>query len=262
MTETTESAHSKGESTLDERDLAQRYNELQRADAARSALLKTTIGAQEQERLRVANELHDELAQSLTGLLMSLDAAERLLDEQSDPEPEIGQVRAQLARTGEIAARLLGQVRRLIIDLRPPELDDLGLAPAVRSYAESHLGNTGAVVAYRSEGVERRLSPEAEIAIYRIVQEAINNVARHSGAGSVRLSLLWTEDRITVVCEDDGCGFDTAAAEASRADGSVGLLGMHERAEMIGADLSIETAVNQGTRVDVTWAFDSGGETG
>jgi signal transduction histidine kinase len=213
--------------------------------AARALLWQATVQAQEAERRRVARQLHDELAQSLTGLLMSLDAlAPRLARSDAD-------VRKQLERTRAIVATALDQTRRLILDLRPSMLDDMGLVSATRWYAESHLSDRGALVVFQSEGPARRLSSEIETALFRIAQEAIHNVARHAGARQAAVRLLWTAESVTLVVEDDGRGFEPAAVRVDASGTGLGLLGMRERADLVGGHLAVTSQPGAGTRIEV-----------
>ncbi len=225
-------------------ELERLYTELQEKEAIRAQLLKQIISAQEAERKRIARELHDELAQSLTGLIMSLDSAEGVLG------PELQNVHEQLARTREITARALEQTRQLILDLRPTMLDDLGLVSAIRWYAETHLSNMGTTVTFQTEGPQRRLRPELETALFRIAQETINNVARHANASHVRIHLAWKPREVILSVDDDGKGFDVQDVYARQDTGAgMGLLGMQERAEMLGGQMEISSQPGQGTHV-------------
>ncbi len=227
-------------------ELERLYAELQEKEAVRAQLLKQIISAQEAERKRIARELHDELAQSLTGLIMSLDSTEDVLGS------ELQSVHAQLARTREISARALEQTRQLILDLRPTMLDDLGLVPAIRWYAATHLASTGATVTFQTEGRPRRLRPELETALFRVAQEAINNVARHAHPGNVQICLTWEPRQVKLEVKDDGQGFDMQTVYAQRDTGAgMGLLGMQERVEMFGGQLEISSQPSGGTRVKV-----------
>lgn len=220
------------------------YEELQEKEAMREQLLKQVINAQEEERKRIARELHDELAQALTGLLMSLDTTEEVL------KPEHDMVRRQLQRTRDISQQALEQTRGLILDLRPRMLDDLGLMPAIRWLAESHLKAAGILVSIRSEGEQRRLAPEIETALFRITQEAITNVAKHAEATQVDIDLTWQPDELVVTVEDNGRGFDPEAV-MDRGDEmrGMGLLGMQERATLLSGTLHISSQPDAGTRV-------------
>jgi signal transduction histidine kinase len=236
------------------------YAELQAKEALREQLLKQVINAQEEERKRIARELHDELAQALTGLLMSLDTAESVLglDTSATPSTELGArlstglnaVPGQLARTRDITRQALQQTRNLIFDLRPMLLDDLGLVPAIREYAESRLKSAGLVVAIRSEGEQRRLAPEMETALFRIAQEAMNNIVKHAAATHVTINLTWQPDELILKVADNGRGFDLEAVMNRRdVTRGMGLLGMRERATLLGGTLDIHSEPGQGTQV-------------
>jgi signal transduction histidine kinase len=225
-------------------ELVQVNAALQEKEAARNQLIKQIINAQEAERRRVARQLHDELAQSLTALVMSLDAAQGLLD---DRIPGAG---AQLARTRDIVGTALDQTRRMILDLRPSMLDDLGLVSAIRWYADQHLGRTGAVVVVTTAGTQRRLRPEVETTLFRIAQEAMNNVARHADAKQVAVRLTWEPEAVVLDVQDDGRGFDPESVARGHDTGvGMGLLGMRERADIVGGALTIDSAPGSGTRI-------------
>jgi signal transduction histidine kinase len=228
-------------------ELERLNNELREKEAVRARLLKQVIQAQEAERKRIARELHDEMAQSLTGLIMSLDSTEGVIG------PELRNVHEQLARTREISVRALQQTRHLILDLRPTMLDDLGLVPAIRWYAETRLGAGGAAVVFQTKGSQRRLQPELETAVFRIAQEAINNVAKHAHADNVQVRLHWEPYQVILEVQDDGKGFnvDDTYREHELGQG-MGLLGMRERAEMFGGEIEIASCPGEGTLVRVT----------
>jgi signal transduction histidine kinase len=217
-----------------------RRSEQQRHEALRRQLLDRTIEAQEEERKRIARELHDEFAQSLTALIVGLQTLEQ-------PETSQGGVRARLATTRALAVQMLQQTRRLIFDLRPSVLDDAGLAPAIRSVAERACEAHGVALAFRVVGV-RRLPPPVEIALFRIVQEAVNNLVQHARARHAHITLALAAGRVEASIADDGDGFDVEQALHS---GRLGLLGMKERVELLGGMLEIESHSGQGTLVRV-----------
>lgn len=219
---------------------AEAYLRRQREAEFRTRFLRQVMAAQEEERRRIARDLHDEIGQSLTSLIVGL----RVLTE----SPAVGGMQGNAAALRDIAAATYDEVRRLARGLRPSVLDDLGLVPALErhilDYAEAH-----AVAAdFESEGFGTARLPEAvETALYRIVQEALTNTAKHAAAGHVHVTLSRDNVTVRLVVEDDGRGFDAAAP---RADG-VGLSGIHERAALLGGSVHITSRPGQGTRLDV-----------
>lgn len=222
------------------------YEELQRKEALRTELLRRVISVQEEERRRMARELHDETSQALTALIMSLKTAS-----QAVPADEVGLV-AKLHDLESVSRGLLENVHRLIFDLRPSVLDDLGLVAAVRWYAESRLGPAGTRAHVETEGTERRLPSQIETAVFRVAQEALTNVARHARAENAAVSLSFDDAMLRVEVEDDGRGFDVADVERS-ADGTrgLGLLGMRERVALLDGTLAIDSMPDGGTTVSV-----------
>ena len=162
---------------------ARLWEELKQKERARAELLKKVISAQEEERQRIARELHDEMAQGLTALIMGLGRLE-----QADPEMPTVTV-GLVDHVKSFAAGALADTRRLILDLRPPVLDDLGLLPAVRMLAETRLEERGVAVSIAAEGLGQALPPHLNVTIFRVLQEAINNCARHSQAEAVEIRL-------------------------------------------------------------------------
>jgi two-component system sensor histidine kinase UhpB len=197
------------------------------------------LSAQEEERKRIARELHDDTAQALTSLLVRL----RLLERAADDD----EVRQGLSELRGLTADTLDGVRRLAIALRPPVLDDLGLAPALRAHVEEFSRHWPVQVTF-SCGRLGWVPPDVELVLYRIVQEALSNVARHAGASraEVKLSRRGRVLRLTVA--DNGSGFDVAVARGSREAG-LGLFGMEERLALVGGVLTVESAAGKGTRV-------------
>ncbi len=232
------------------------YEELQQKEALRSELLRKVIGAQEEERRRMARELHDETSQALTALILSLKTAS-----QAVPASEAGLV-DKLHDLETVARGLLDNVHRLIFDLRPSVLDDLGLVAAVRWYAESRLGPVGTRVHLETEGTERRLPSQIETAVFRVTQEALTNVARHAEAENTAISLSFEDAVLRVEVEDDGKGFDVAAVERN-ADSTrgLGLLGMRERIALLDGSLNIDSAPGGGTTISVEVPIQAEGET-
>ena len=223
------------------RELASLNAELRRQESDRRQLLERVINAQEEERKRVARELHDETGQALTALLMSLESVEANLPETSAP------LRASLHRSILLTQNALRELRGIIVDLRPSALDDLGLIPAIRRYAEEHLEPRGIEVALDTRAWPReRVSPSVETVLFRTLQEAINNVARHAQAQHVRLTLAATPEELIGQVEDDGQGFDPQEPRAGW-----GLLGMRERVNLVGGRVDVQSAPGKGTRVEI-----------
>jgi signal transduction histidine kinase len=228
------------------RELSQLYESLQAQDARRGQLLRKVIAAQEEERKRLARELHDETTQQLTALGMQLDMLTRAVGDQSPTAERVRDARA-------LVGRMIDELHRVIFDLRPSMLDDLGLLPAIHSYAERRLGPRGITVRFEFPDVHPELSPEARTAIFRVVQEALSNIERHSQAETVLVSCAVTGDRLTIEVEDDGVGFDPAEVQQPRESGrGLGLLGMRERLALLGGTIEVDSEKGQGTRVVVT----------
>ncbi len=217
--------------------------QLRREQAERQQLLDHVITAQEEERKRVARELHDETGQALTALLMNLEEVERSL------APETSEaLRSQLHNTRALTECSLHDLRKLIRDLRPTALDDLGLIPAIRWYAENHLEPHSIAVRVQAPHWTGRLAPAVETVLFRMMQEAINNIARHAAARNVTITLETDEEGCHARVEDDGQGFVPGAARSTD-EGGWGLVGMRERANLIHGRVRIESAPGAGTRV-------------
>jgi len=224
------------------RELRDLYGQLEQQHAGRRRLLRKVIGAQEEERRRLARELHDETCQTLAALALRLDTA---LGALGTPGAAEGVREAR-----ELATRTLEEIHRLIFDLRPSVLDDLGLLAAIRWYAAHHLEQAGLSVRCELEEPGVALPPELETAVFRAVQEALSNVLRHSEAETVLVELRREGDWLEVAIEDDGCGFEPQAfSRAGESGQGLGLLGMRERMELLGGEARIDAAPERGTRV-------------
>ena len=232
---------------------ARLYGEIQRREAARRQLLARVITAQEEERRRLARELHDESTQALTALIMSIQAAQDSLPEGLEKEKE------RLARTKAQAIHALVEMRQMILDLRPTALDDLGLVPAIRWYSETHLQPLGTQACVEMAGIKQRLPAEMEISLFRIFQEAINNIAKHSQARRATIRLDVRQEQVDCTVEDDGIGFDAGRYPAQHGpDTGLGLLGMQERVSLLGGSLTIESSQGKGTRLRVSIPLEGG----
>lgn len=212
------------------------YRERLREVAARA------LRAEEEERKRIARELHDETAQSLAALLVRLRVVRRVEDS-AQRAAMLDALREQLAAT-------LDGVRRYARGLRPPELDELGLAPAVEAFARTLAEGTGLRVEIMVERVEGRLTRETELALYRVVQEALSNVVRHAKANEARVSLRRANGTVIAEVVDDGRGFSVEEVVGGE-DRGLGLFGMRERAAYVGGRVDIESEPGAGTRVRI-----------
>lgn len=225
------------------RELEGLYQELQRKEEMRGVLLKKVIAAQEEERKRIARELHDETSQALATLLLAIETSLSSASEE---------LKERLSRMKAMADRTLDSIHHLIFDLRPSVLDDLGLPSALRWSAERHLEPMGIDLAFEVIGPERRLRPEIETALFRIGQEAVSNIARHAEAESVSIAVEFGEKVVRLQIVDDGIGFEPDAVAGSvEGPRGLGLLGMKERATLLNGTLTIDSKAGKGTRVTV-----------
>jgi signal transduction histidine kinase len=224
--------------------------ERREADVWRAKLLSQLVTGQELERRRMARELHDQLGQQLTGLRLKLESlkksGERALEQ-------------QVEELLKITAQLDDDIEFLAWELRPVALDDLGLAAALRNYVNRWAGQSNVSAEFHTRGFENnRAKPEVENNLYRIAQEALNNVAKHSHASHVDVILEPRDNNAVLIIEDNGRGFDVAPAQS---DGeSMGLTSMRERAALLGGKIEIESTPEKGTSIFVTVPLsDAGG---
>ncbi|MCM3876599.1 MAG: HAMP domain-containing protein [Thermoanaerobaculia bacterium] len=211
-------------------------------DDRRAELLKRFLSAQEGERMRIARELHDETCQTISALSFRLESALS--------ELPAGGARERLVEVQGLAGRALDDLHRVIFDLRPSVLDDLGLLAAVRWYAARHLEPLGIKVSCEFEDVESRVPQDVATAVFRIVQEALLNVARHAGAEDVLVQIAAGEKALLIEIEDDGRGFDPGSVvQPSETGRGLGLLGMRERVEILGGKMSLDSAPGEGTHL-------------
>ncbi len=205
-----------------------------------AAEIEMVINAQEAERQRLSRQMHDGPAQAMSNFILQTEIAMRLLD--ADPK----QAKDELGNLKSSALGTFQKVRNFIFELRPMMLDDLGLIPTIRKYVDAFKEQTGLDVTLMVTGTERRLEPYLEVMIFRAIQELLGNAARHSQAAVVKLQVDMGNDLVRVNIDDNGRGFDPEAARNSK---SLGLRLIRERAEMLGGNFSIDTAVGKGARI-------------
>ena len=218
-------------------------SERERAEELRNRLIQQAVTAQEEERRRIARELHDEAGQSLTALLVGLRTIE---------ESRTITEAAELAqRLRAIAAQTLDEVGRLSRGLHPGILDEVGLPAAVTRHVQEFAQRHGVAVDLRIEGLDSEVLPPAlQATVYRVLQEALTNVAKHAGARSVRVRLVRNKATVELRVQDDGAGFDPAAgAELAVGDRHFGLQVMRERAALLGGSVKVESRPGAGTTI-------------
>jgi signal transduction histidine kinase len=220
-----------------ERQMRNRYVQLARSKDELQRLSSRLVDAQETERRSISRELHDEIGQSLGALLVDIS---RLSNDLGSDSPE---AKNELERMKALAERTLGGVRDMALLLRPSMLDDLGLVAALEWQAREVSRRSQMEVAVESEDVPEDLPDEVRVCIYRLVQEALNNAVRHSGAKKAKVTVSQSAAGIVVEVSDDGRGFDPARTRG------LGVLGMEERVKRLGGSFRVESKPGQGTTV-------------
>lgn len=216
------------------------------------ALSSRMMAIREEEATRIARDLHDEVGQSLTSILLGVQAL------QSAAEPD--DLRRQTNEFRALTARSLDEIRRVIRSLRPPALDEVGLVAALRRHLSEYSAATGLRIDVCAAGLEgARLPADASITLFRIAQEAVTNVAKHARAQCASVTLTQREGCLVLLVEDDGCGFDVADTRSSRRKDHLGLVGMEERAALLGGSVRIESAAGKGTTVVAEIPLEPGG---
>ena len=218
--------------------LMQKADQLQR-------LLNETVGVQERERQRIAQDMHDGLNQLVIGAKLELKSARERLSADDQVAAEVS-----LLRVRDVLDRMERDLRQIVYDLRPPTLDALGLPPSLRSYAERFQEYSGIACEVQVEGVPYRLPADMEIGIYRIMQEALQNVSAHAQARHVEVKLTFASVAVSLNIADDGQGFDLGWVQRNQI-GHLGIMGMQERAESLGGKVVIATAPGQGTCINL-----------
>lgn len=217
------------------------FDEVAAKERLRGDLIEKLLTAHEDERRRIARELHDEAGQALTALIVNLELAAQ--------EAASDRLRAQLGQLRDLAERTLAEIRRLIYDLRPSILDDLGLAAALRWYAKNLLDPRGITWTLSVSGISGRLPAGLETVAFRLVQEALTNVLRHSEASRASVSIEAAGRELRVRIEDNGRGFDPGRPRTTGRSGGFGLLGMQERVELVGGRWEVQSTPGVGTVV-------------
>jgi PAS domain S-box-containing protein len=218
--------------------------ERRRAERARALILRRLVFAQEDERRRIAREMHDQFGQQLTVLKLKLDALKGDCTENEELCEQVEELQT-------IAGQLDADVDHIVWEMRPTALDDLGLQSALSSYVQNWSKHVGLPIQLHVSGMDgERLTPEVETAFYRIAQEALNNIAKHAEAKSVAVMLERRADQVSLIIEDDGVGFEIEQTFKAH-DKGLGLVGMRERAALVGGTVEVESQPNSGTTLVV-----------
>lgn len=217
------------------------YNEASDHRSRLQAVLHKLWSAQEDERRRVAADLHDGPAQSLFNIVFRVQTARtQVVDDPSLALPALAQVE-------ESARETLSQLRAIMAGLRPMSLDDLGLVPALRSECAAITARGRVSVEVVVSGEPRRLDSDLEIGLFHVAREALSNVERHAGTGKASLRIAFDRENLTLTVEDDGSGFDAETMRNARVAGRIGMAAMRERADALGISLKTKSAIGKGT---------------
>jgi PAS domain S-box-containing protein len=229
--------------------------ERRRAEEARSALLRQIVIAQEEERLRIARELHDQMGQHLAAFSLGLNT----LKDQTQDRPDAAEA---VRRLQGLVSQIGREVHRIALELRPTALDDWGLQTALTNYVGEWSQRSRIMVQLRCAGIDRhRLPAPIETALYRVAQEALTNVLKHAQASRVSVIVERRADHVLTIIEDDGRGFDAERARTgSNAGQRLGLLGMEERVTQVGGTLEVESSAGGGTSLFIRIPLASEGE--
>lgn len=229
-----------------------RLEEAQQRELLRGELFRRVVAAQEAERQRIARDLHDETGQSLTAIGMGLRALASKLGSQNK------EVSSTLHKLETLTADSLQELQRLMADLRPSHLDDLGLSAALRWYAAKIQEHSPLHIRVDIHGEECALDDSMKIAIFRIVQESLNNIVKHSQATHVNIHLHYEEKNVRISVFDNGVGFDVTHVQQQRTGRpTLGLAGMEERAALLGGTLTVQSRPGQGTQVEAVIPYDA-----
>jgi two-component system sensor histidine kinase DegS len=216
------------------------------AAGGEGSVIVRIISAQENERQRLARQMHDGPAQSLTNLILQAEICERLFD--TDPV----RARTELGGLKNAVTATFQKVREFIFDLRPMMLDDLGLNPTLKRYIQDFEAKSGLACNLTITGKEQRLPSHAEVTVFRVVQSLLNNIREHANATHVEISLDLGPDGLKAKVEDDGSGFDVAEVmAAARQRKTMGLMTVIEQVEMLGGEIHFDSSLGRGTRVEL-----------
>ena len=222
------------------------YEQVQEKELLRGQLLERAVAVQEEERKRIARELHDDTGQTLTALGVGLGGVEETISQ----NPALAQ--RQLAELKTMTMHAIDNLREFISDLRPSVLDDMGLVSAVRWFVQQYSERAGIEIAFDVIGAKRRLPPRVETVLFRIVQEGLNNIGRHAHAKRARIQLGFAPRSVTLSIEDDGRGFVVGEVLGTHSERRAwGLLGIQERVTLVGGKFKIDSALGRGTKMTI-----------
>ncbi|OGO16287.1 MAG: hypothetical protein A2Z02_03625 [Chloroflexi bacterium RBG_16_48_7] len=226
---------------------AKLFNDVNEHKSSIEMFLRKSLTAQEDERKRISSELHDSLAQWIVSASYSTQLSDSLIS-----MSKYDDARNEIKRAYKILDQSIKELRRVILDLHPVILSEMGLVEGIKQHIESFFHGQQTVVNFKTVGVPHSLLPTQDIVIYRIVLEALNNIRKHAKAAKVDVVIRFGSSEVLIRIEDNGCGFDLAATlQRETANGNIGLLSMRERAEMVGGSLNITSIPEKGTKVIV-----------
>lgn len=210
--------------------------------------VKKVIEVMEEERRRVAMDIHDGPAQSMSNVVLKAEICEKLID------VDIARAKEELKQLKDIVRNNIQDIRKIIYNLRPMSLDDLGLVPTLQRYMISFREDTGIKVNFRNKGVFDKIKPVVSLAVFRIVQEAMNNINKHADARNVCVDLEFYNMELKIYIYDDGKGFDTEEirSRTNEMDRGYGLFSIQERIELLGGDFELVSRPGKGTRLNIS----------
>jgi len=217
--------------------------------------LSQIIEAQENERRRISRELHDEIGQALYAIRFNLEMIDKDLPQTTSA------VRGRLLEAKSLSSQTVSAMRQLSLDLRPTMLDDLGLIPTLRWYIQNFSNRVNIYSNFETMGLEKKLPPQIETAFYRIVQEALNNIAKHAQADRVEISLVRRDSRIFASIQDNGKGFDLdRVLHPESPERGFGLVGIQERVSLLGGQIDVQSKPGFGTLIRIEIPYENGRE--